>query len=48
MDERLRSSGYIRIDETPVQVINSEKAASSEHWMWVQPRRSPAPEDHPL
>jgi transposase len=36
MDERLRSSGYIRIDETPVQVINSEKAASSEHWMWVR------------
>jgi transposase-like protein len=36
MDERLRSSGYIRIDETPVQVINSEKAASSEYWMWVR------------
>jgi len=36
MDERLRGSGYIRIDETPVQVINSEKAASSEHWMWVR------------
>jgi transposase len=36
MDERLRSSGYIRIDETPVQVIHSEKAASSGHWMWVR------------
>jgi transposase len=36
MDERLRASGYIRIDETPVQVIHSEKAASSEHWMWVR------------
>src|ERR1700676_1477396 len=36
MDERLRDSGYIRIDETPVQVINSEKAASSGHWMWVR------------
>jgi transposase-like protein len=36
MDERLRGSGYIRIDETPLQVINSEKAASSEHWMWVR------------
>ena len=36
MDERVRASGYIRIDETPVQVINSEKAASSEHWMWVR------------
>jgi transposase len=36
MDERLRASGYIRIDETPIQVINSEKAATSEHWMWVR------------
>jgi transposase len=36
MDERLRSSGYIRIDETPLQVLRSDKAASSEHWMWVR------------
>src|SRR6202035_3345554 len=36
MDDRLRSSGYIRIDETPVQVIHSEKSASSDHWMWVR------------
>lgn len=36
MDERLRACGYIRIDETPVQVLNSEKAATSEHWMWVR------------
>ena len=36
MDERLRGSGYIRIDETPVQVINSDKAATSEHWMWIR------------
>jgi transposase len=36
MDERLRTSGYIRIDETPVQVLNSEKPAGSEHWMWVR------------
>ena len=36
MDERLRSSGYIRIDETPVQVINSDKPATSEHWMWIR------------
>lgn len=36
MDERLRASGYIRIDETPVQVLNSEKPASGEHWMWVR------------
>ena len=43
MDERLRGSGYIRIDETPVQIINSEKPATAEHWMWVRvagpPRR---------
>jgi transposase len=36
MDERLRGSGYIRIDETPVQVINSDRPASAEHWMWVR------------
>lgn len=36
MDERLRGSGYIRIDETPVQVLKSEKSATSEHWMWVR------------
>ncbi|HEY4367754.1 MAG TPA: IS66 family transposase [Steroidobacteraceae bacterium] len=36
MDERLRASGYVRIDETPVQVLNSEKSAGSEHWMWVR------------
>jgi transposase len=36
MDERLRGSGYIRIDETPVQVIHSEKSPRSEHWMWVR------------
>ena len=36
MDERLRGSGYIRIDETPVQVLKSEKAATSGHWMWVR------------
>jgi transposase len=36
MDERLRASGYIRIDETPVQVLNSAKPANSEHWMWVR------------
>jgi hypothetical protein len=36
MDERLRSSGYIRIDETPVQVLTSEKSANREHWMWIR------------
>jgi transposase len=36
MDERLRASGYIRIDETPVQVINSDKPATAEHWMWIR------------
>jgi transposase len=36
LDERLRSSGYVRIDETRVQVLNSEKAPSALHWMWVR------------
>lgn len=36
LDERLRASGYIRMDETPLQVLNSHKSASSEHWMWVR------------
>ena len=36
MDERLRESGYVRIDETPVQVLKSDKAPSAEHWMWVR------------
>jgi len=36
MDERLRESGYIRMDETPVQVLKSEKAATAEHYMWVR------------
>jgi transposase len=36
MDERIRGSGYVRIDETPVQVLKSERASSTEHWMWVR------------
>lgn len=36
MQERLLESGYIRMDETPVQVLKSEKAATSEHYMWVR------------
>ena len=36
MDERVRSSGYVRIDETRVQVLNSDKAPSALHWMWVR------------
>jgi transposase len=36
MDERLRESGYIRMDETPVQVLKSEKAPTAEHYMWVR------------
>lgn len=36
MDERLRESGYIRMDETPVQVLKSDKAATAEHYMWVR------------
>jgi transposase len=36
MNERLLESGYIRMDETPVQVLKSEKAATSHHFMWVR------------
>src|SRR3984893_6487728 len=36
MDERVRSCGYVRIDETRVQVLNSDKAPSALHWMWVR------------
>lgn len=36
MDERLRSSGYIRIDETSVQVLKSEDAPSTHYQMWVR------------
>lgn len=36
MDERMRISGYVRIDETPMQVLKSDKPASAEHWMWVR------------
>ena len=36
MDERVRSSGYVRIDETRVQVLNSDKAPTALHWMWVR------------
>ena len=36
LDERVRESGYIRMDETPVQVLKSAKAPNTEHWMWVR------------
>ena len=36
MDERARSSGYVRIDETPMQVLKSDKPATAEHWIWVR------------
>lgn len=36
LDELLRASGYIRMDETPIQVLNSHKSPGSEHWMWVR------------
>jgi transposase len=36
MDERLRESGYIRMDETPVQVLKSDKPATAEHYMWIR------------
>lgn len=36
MDERARASGYVRIDETPLQVLKSDKPATAEHWIWVR------------
>jgi hypothetical protein len=36
MDELVRESGYIRVDETPVQVLKSDKAPSAEHYMWIR------------
>jgi transposase len=36
MDERLRASGYVRMDETRLQVLKSDKAPSALHWMWVR------------
>jgi transposase len=36
MDEKLRASGYIRMDETPLQVINSAQPAHSKHYMWIR------------
>lgn len=36
IDERIRESGYVRIDETPLQVLKSAGASSQEHWMWVR------------
>jgi transposase len=35
MDERMRASGYIRIDETPLQVLKSD-APSQQQWMWIR------------
>ena len=44
MDARLRESGYIRIDETRVQVLNSDKAPST---LDVdQSRRTPTSADY--
>jgi transposase len=36
MGERLRSSGYVRMDETPVQVLKSDKSPTAEHYMCVR------------
>lgn len=36
LDERLRASGYVRIDETRLQVLKSDKAPSALHWIWVR------------
>ncbi len=36
MDERLRTCGYIRVDETPVQVLTSEESGKGVRWMWIR------------
>lgn len=36
MDERIRESGYIRIDETPIQVLKSDTSPQVKHYMWVR------------
>ena len=41
MDERLRESGYIRMDETPVQVLKSALAPTTKHYMWVRVAGAP-------
>lgn len=43
MNEAMLEEPYIHCDETPLQVLKSQKAPSSEHYMWVRaagpPRR---------
>ena len=36
MNEAMLEQPYIHCDETPLQVLKSEKAPSSEHYMWVR------------
>jgi len=36
LDERLRASGYVHIDETRMQDLNSDKSPTALHWMWVR------------
>lgn len=36
MNEAMLEEPYIHCDETPLQVLKSEKAPSSEHYMWVR------------
>jgi transposase len=36
LNEQLLTSPLIHCDETPVQVLRSDKPASADHWMWVR------------
>jgi transposase len=36
MNEAMLTEPYIHCDETPLQVLKSDKAPSSEHYMWVR------------
>ena len=36
MDERVRTSGYVRIEGAPLQMLNSDQPATAEHSIWVR------------
>lgn len=42
MNVALLTESFIHSDETPLQVLKSDKAPSSEHYVWGQSGRSPA------
>jgi len=42
MNEAMLEEPYIHCDETPLQVLKSQKAPSSEHYMWVRAAGPPS------